>query len=465
MILRPTALFIALCLAGCVTAPPVSAPKIDVPAAYKEAPATPPDSAWKTALPAEAAARGAWWTLFDDARLNALEDQAAAASPTLALAAARVKAARSSLRGAEADRWPQLGLNLGAARTNTPPPTTSTLQATLGARYEADLFKRVEHGVSAARADAHATEASYRSVLLALQADVAQTYFALRTLDAEIAQVESTVRLREENTRLIAKRFQAGAVAELDVARSSTELSTVQAELAALRGRRARAEHALALLLGQAPAAFSQEALPLSPTATLPQVPAGLPSALLERRPDVSAAQHAMQAAAARVGVARSALFPALALTASGGFASSQLEDVFKWSSRAWLASAVLSLPVVDGGRNRAAVAGAEAQLEGAAADYRDKVLAAFADVEDSLSDLRAVHAQLGHTDASLTSARRAAALADKRYRAGEDSYLQLLDAQRDLLAIERQAVTLRGTWAAGTVALVRALGGGWQVP
>lgn len=462
MILRHTPLFIALCLAGCATAPPVATPKIDVPAAYKEAPA---DNNWKPAMPAEAAARGAWWTVFDDARLNALEDQAAAASPTLAGAAARVKAARSSLRGAEAGRWPQLGLSVGGSRTNTPPPTTSTLQATLGASYEVDLFKRVERGITAAQADADATQATYRSVLLALQADVAQTYFSLRTLDAEIAQVESSVRLREENVRLIGKRFQAGAVAELDVARSSTELSTVQAELAALRGQRARTEHALALLLGQAPATFSQDALPLSPTATLPQVPAGLPSALLERRPDVSAAQYAMQAAAARVGVARSALFPALALTANGGFASSQLEDLFKWSSRAWLASAVMSLPVIDGGRNRAAVAGAEAQLEGAAADYRDKVLAAFADVEDSLSDLRAVRDQLGHTDVSLTSARRAASLADKRYRAGEDSYLQLLDAQRDLLAIERQAVTLRGTWAANTVGLIRALGGGWQMP
>ncbi len=463
MILRHTPLFIALCLAGCATAPPVATPKIDVPAAYKEAPA---ESNWKPALPAEAAARGAWWTVFDDTRLNALEDQAAAASPTLAAAAARVKAARSSLRGAEASRWPQLGLSLGGSRTHTPStPATSTLQATLGASYEVDLFKRVERSITAAQADAQATQATYRSVLLALQADVAQTYFALRTLDAEIAQVESSVRLREENVRLIGKRFQAGAVAELDVARSSSELSTVQAELAALRGQRARTEHALALLLGQAPAAFSQDALPLSPTATLPQVPAGLPSALLERRPDVSAAQHAMQAAAARVGVARSALFPALALTANGGFASSQLEDLFKWSSRAWLASAVMSLPVIDGGRNRAAVAGAEAQLEGAAADYRDKVLAAFADVEDSLSDLRAVHNQLGHTDASLTAARRAASLADKRYKAGEDSYLQLLDAQRDLLAIERQAVSLRGTWAANTVGLIRALGGGWQTP
>ena len=160
MILRHTPLFIVLCLAGCATAPPVAPPRIGVPAAYKEAPAAGSDTTWKQALPAEAAARGAWWTVFDDARLNALEDQAAAASPTLALAAARVKAARSSLRGAEAGRWPQLGLNLGASRTNTPPPTTSTLQATLGASYEVDLFKRVENSVSAARADDKANEDS-----------------------------------------------------------------------------------------------------------------------------------------------------------------------------------------------------------------------------------------------------------------------------------------------------------------
>ncbi len=248
---------------------------------------------------------------------------------------------------------------------------------------------------------------------------------------------------------------------QVDSAR--TELATVQAETVALRGQRARVEHALALLLGEAPANFSLAASPLDASLTVPVVPPGLPSALLERRSDVAGAQLAMQAASARVGLARSALFPALTLTANGGFASSDIENLFKWNSRAWLASALLSLPIIDGGRNRAAIDGAEAQLEGAVADYRESVLGAFADVEDQLSGLRSVQDQVSYTEQAVASARRAAELADKRYRAGEDSYFQLIDTQRNLLNVERQAVKLRGQWATGTVGLIRSLGGGWD--
>jgi multidrug efflux system outer membrane protein len=340
---------------------------------------------------------------------------------------------------------------------------STVYNAGLGASYEVDLFQRVGNGVNAAKADAEQVEASYRSVLLALQADVAQTYFALRALDAEAAQLDATLALRTENVRLIGKRFQAGDVAELDVARSRTELSTLQAEVVALRGSRSRLEHSLALLLGQAPAGFNFDNQPLAMDATVPVVPPGLPSALLERRPDVTAAQRSMAAATARVGVAKSALFPALALTANGGYASTELSDLFKTNAQSWLTSLVFSLPIIDGGRNKAAIKRAEAQLEGAVADYRQSVLLAFADVEDNLSGLRSVREQVGFTDAAVSSARRAAELADKRYRAGEDSYLQLLEAQRDLLTIERQAVKLRGTWATTTVGLIRSLGGGWE--
>lgn len=466
-----TALAAALVLAGCSLAPKVPEPEIAVPIAFKQA--TPAEGSWKPAVPAEAAARGAWWAVFGDARLDALEAQAEKANPTLAVAASRVRAARATLSGAQAGRWPTLGVNAGATRARSAPATlglpdgTATsagtvYQAGLAARYEIDLFDRVGNGVAAARADAQGVEASYRSVLLALQADVAQTYFSLRTLDAELAQLDATLGLRTENNRLIERRFNAGAMAEFDVARSRTELATVQAERAALAGQRARTEHALALLLGQAPASFSLDVAPLLAAEKVPEVPAGVPSALLERRPDVTAAQRSLAAATARVGVARSAMFPALALTAEGGHASSELENLFKWSSRAWLASVIFSLPVLDGGRNKAAVEQAEAQLDGAMASYRGTVLSAFADVEDNLANLKAVREQVRHVDVALVSARRAAELADKRYRAGEDSYLQLLDTQRDLHAVEREAVRLRGGWANGTVALIRSLGGGW---
>lgn len=475
-----TPLAAALVLAGCSLTPAVPAPELGVPSAYKESqqPVLPEGAGgeWKPAVPSEAVARGEWWTSFGDARLDELEARAAQANPTLAAAAARVKAARSSLRGAQSLRSPQVSLDAGAGRSRSAPVTLgqpdgtavgpgTTLQAGLGASYELDLFRRVESTVNAARADAQSVEASYRSVLLALQSDVAQTYFALRTADAELAQIDSTMKLRDENARLIDKRFQAGDVAEIDVARSRAELATVQAEAAALRGERARLEHALALLLGEAPANFKLEPLPLDAGVQVPVVPPGLPSALLERRPDVAAAQFAMQAATARVGSTKAAMFPALALTANAGYASSELENLFKWSSRAWLVSAVFSLPIIDGGRNKAAITYAEAQLDGAVAQYRESVLQAFADVEGSLAGLRSVREQVAYTDTAVASARRAAQLADTRYRAGEDSYFQLIDAQRNLLSIERRAVQLRGLWATNTVGLIRSLGGGWQAP
>ncbi len=466
-----TPLALALLLAGCSLAPKVPEPDLAVPAAFKEASV---EGAWKPARPAEAHARGEWWTVFGDERLNALEAQAAQANPTLASAAARVKSARAALRGAQSARVPQVNLNAGASRARSAPaelglPANAAVspgtlyQAGVGIGYEIDLFNRVGNGVTAAQADVQGVEASYRSVLLALQADVAQTYYALRTVDAELGQVEATVGLRSENARLIERRFQAGDVAEFDVARSRTELSTLRAEMVALQGQRARLEHALALLLGQTPATFSLEKAPLPAQAQVPQIPAGLPSALLERRPDVTAAQRQLTAATARVGVARSALFPALTLTANGGYASTELSDLFKVDARTWLAGLLFSLPLLDGGRNRAVVQGAEAQLDGAVADYRQSVLGAFADVEDSLSNLRSVRDQVDHVDTALASARRAADLAGKRYRAGEDSYLQLLETQRDLLAVERQAVKLRGDYAGSTVGLIRSLGGGWD--
>jgi multidrug efflux system outer membrane protein len=274
--------------------------------------------------------------------------------------------------------------------------------------------------------------------------------------------LDRTLGLRQENMQLTEKRYKSGDISEFDTARARTEYNTTLAEARGLKGNRAQAEHALALLLGQAPAAFSAPPTPLTSAAAVPLVPAGLPSALLERRPDVSAAQAQMMAANARVGLARSAIFPALMLTSNGGYASYELSDLFKWDARTWLASAVLSLPIFDGGRNRAAITQAEAQFEESVANYRQSVLVAFGDVEDKLSTLSAVRGQTEALDEAVVSARRSAELADKRYRAGEDSYLTLIDTQRSLLTIERQAVQLRGAWATSTVGLIRALGGSW---
>ena len=349
MTLKFSALAAALVLAGCSLAPSVPTPDVGITPAFKEnqipeLPGT--QGTWKPAVPSDAVARGAWWTSFGDTQLDELEERAAQANPTLASAADRLPQVTAS---AGASRARQAPAEAGFA-DGTPMSAGNLARAGLGATYEVDLFRRVGNTVAATRADAGRVEADYRSVLLALQGDVAQTYFAIRTADAELAQIDSTVKLRDENARLIDKRFQAGDVAEIDVARSRTELATVQAEAAALRGDRARLEHALALLLGEAPANFRFDVAPLTDTVQVPVVPPGLPSALLERRPDVAAAQLSMQAATARVGATKAAIFPALALTANAGYASAELENLFKWDARSWLVSAVFSLPIIDGG-------------------------------------------------------------------------------------------------------------------
>lgn len=464
-----------LTLAGCSLPPNAHESRQSVPPAFKEATAPAPalPAGWKVAEPGGATERGAWWHAFRDPQLDAFEEQAARANPGLGAAAARVKAARAALQGAEAQRWPVLGLRAsasqarGAGLSSMPAvdegtPKTTAWSMGLGASYEADLFGGVESRIDAATAMAKGSQASYLSMLLILQADVAHAYFSLRTIDAEIVLLNANLGLRREIAQLVGKRFAAGDVTEVDMARSQTELALGSAEVEALFGERAKVEHALALLLGLSPAEFELAPAPLSLESPVPNVPAGLPSALLERRPDIAAAQLRLQAATAQVGAARAALFPALTLTLEGGYSSSELERLFKLGSGTWLASLVMSLPLIDGGRNGAVVQSAEAGLEGAVHEYRSTVLDAFAEVEDSLVSLKAVQEQAVHIERAALTAQRASALAEIRYRAGEDSYQQLIDAQRDLLTIQHRAIALRGQWRTATVRLIRCLGGGW---
>jgi multidrug efflux system outer membrane protein len=477
----------ALLLSACA-APAFKQPQVATPAAFKEsqtaAPSASPDAVrsaqdgttWKLAQPAESQPRGEWWKAFNDTRLDGLIAQATASNQNLTVAAARVKEARAIAGIAESDRIPQVGVGVGAQRAQLSPleagvapgsrmsPTTS-YKANLSASYEVDLFGRVSSSVAAARGDAAASEATYRSVLLSLQADVAQAYFRLRSLDAELATVNQTVRLREESVRVTGRRFALGDIGEFDLSRAKTELSTARADAIGLQRQRANFEHALAVLLGQPASNFGAASDPLEATTNLPLIPAGLPSHLLERRPDIASAQRTMEAANARIGVARSAMFPALSIGANGGGVAGTFADVFKWSSRSWLLGAALSMPLIDGGRNRSNVVRSEASLEEAVGSYRQSVLVAFAEVEDNLAGLRVLAGQGAEIEQALTSARRSADLAQKLYDAGRSGYLELLDAQRNLANVERTAVQLRGDRAVTTVALIRALGGGWDAP
>lgn len=454
-------LFAALVLAGCATTPafePTAAPA--APAAFKEL-----DGRWAAIQPAEAQPRGEWWKAFGDPLLDDLVARAERHNTSIQLAAARLAQARALVRATDADRLPQLGLAAGANRQTASPAFGTTAPGTVfnagvGASYEPDLFGRLAKASNAAALDAQSREALVQSTRLLVQSDVTQTYFGLRALDAERALVRQTVGAYRDTLHLTERRYQAGDVAELDLARVRTEVASTESQALALDQRRAALEHALAVLLGELPSALTVAEADWG--GALPQVPPGVPSTVLARRPDVAAAQRAMQAAQVRVGVAQAAWFPDVSLTASGGFASTDLGDLFKWSARSWGIGALLSLPLFDGGRREAGVQSANAQWDAAAAGYREQVLVAFRDVEDQLSALRLLADQAGAQAQAVDSASRATLLSTSRYRNGYVSQLELLDARRSELANRRLALQVRSAQYQATVGLIRALGGGW---
>jgi multidrug efflux system outer membrane protein len=453
----------ALLLAACASPAhfvPTAAPA--APAAYKEEGAR-----FVGVAPAEAQARGEWWKTFADPVLDDLVARAAAGNTDLQTAAARLAEAQALLRSAQADLLPQLGASAGVQRATIPPgqgarpgQALSVSSAGLNASWEPDLFGRIAKARDAAGLDAQSHAALLESTRLLVQSSVAQAYFGLRALDAERALVRQTVEAYRDTLSLTERRYRAGDVGELDLARMQAEVSATRSQALALDRDRALHEHALAVLLGELPSRFS---LPEADWAgALPAIPAGIPGTLLARRPDVAAAQFALQAAEARAGVARKAWFPDVVLTANGGSASTEAGDLFKWSARAWGVGALLSLPVFDGGRRDAAVHGAEAQWDQAAARYREQVLGAFRDVEDQLASLRLLSEQAGEQTEAVQAATRATVLSDSRYRNGMVSQLELLDARRSELANRRVAVQVRAAQYQATIGLIRALGGSW---
>jgi multidrug efflux system outer membrane protein len=453
-------------LAGCSLAPKFESPQVETPAQFKEL--TPAERGqWKTAQPAEAQPRGEWWKAFNDPALDQLELEAVAANQNLKVAAARVSQARALVGVANAERVPQVNAGFGPSRIKpSGAPATTTWRGLVTASYEVDLFGRISDGVNAARSDYEGIQAAFQSVQLALQADVAQTYFALRQTDEELALLRDTLKLREDSVRLLQRRFDLGEINELDLSRAKTELATARSDSIALERQRAQLEHGLAVLLGKAPAVFGLAAAPLA--TVLPVIPAGLPSSLLERRPDVAAASRGMAAANARIGVAKAAFFPVLRLTAQGGYESGELNDLFKWSSRTWalgpLFGTILTMPIIDGGRNQANLERSYAVLEESVASYRQQVLVAFSEVEDNLVNVRTLDDQGQATRDAVASASRAFTIAQARYRAGATGYLDVIDSQRSLLSVQRLETQIKGARATSTVALIRALGGGWDV-
>lgn len=445
-------LLAALVLAGCAAPPAVPDDAgLALPTAFKEG----------GAATASAQAGAAWWRAFGDPVLDDLVVRAERGNTGIQAAAARVAQARALLGAADAARLPQLGASAGASRSALPgaaPVTALSVGASLS--WELDLVGRLADSSRAAALDAAARDAALQATRLLVQADVARSYFLLRALDDEIRLVQGSVQTYRDTLRLQQRRFEAGDIPELDVARVRSEAAATEAEALALARQRAAAENALAVLIGEPASSWR---LTLVPGAvTVPAVPAGLPSTVLARRPDVQAARQALLAAQARVGVAQKAWWPTLSLTAAGGQSSPELSDLFKSGARTWGAGALLGLPLFDGGARRAGVAQAQAGFDAELARYREQLLLAFQDVEDQLAALRWLQAQATAQADAVAAAGRVTALSDSRYRNGLVSQLELLDAQRSELRNRRQALQVRAAQWQSTVALIRALGGGW---
>ena len=457
-------------ISGCAVGPDYKRPTTETPAHYKSEEL----GSWKQGEPLDRVPRGSWWEVFGDEVLNDLERRSTGANQELKAAFARVEQARATARIVSSELLPTLDANPSWNRQRYSPNqepsfgaiTATTVSVPLDLSYEVDLWGRVRRGFESARAETQASLASYYSVLLTLHADVARTYFAVRALDAEIVTVSNTVALRQEQVQLVQSRFEGGIGNELDVARAQTELATAEAEGAGLARRRAELENGLAILVGANPAEFQLAALEKSQDnlePRLPEIPAGLPAELLERRPDVSEAERQLASANAQIGVAKAAFFPVVRLTGSGGYVSADVESLFKWDSRVWSIGPSVSLPIFSGGRNQAGYRRSKFVYEEVVANYRQRILVAFQDVENSLSGIQYLAQQAVARDRALASARRAADLAEQRYKSGIVSYLEVVDANREALQAERASALLAGERNIAAVQLIKALGGGWD--
>lgn len=480
------ALLVGTLLSSCSLAPDLKMPDLNLPASFKQQPVeTEAEAAkekgnWKKGEKLENTDRGQWWKIFGDEKLNELQKQALEANQSLKAAAARVVESRATAESYTSSYLPNLSIGGNAVRAQQSgaslaafgqparslnPYSLYNAQGTLS--YELDLFGRVSDTYKSFNLDADAEEATYRSVLLALQADVAQHYYSILSLDSERQLVRETVRVREEAARIMRLRYDVGEAGEQDLTRTISELASAKADLLALDRQRNSFEHALAVLLGKLPSEFTMADSPL--VGVPPAIPAGLPSSLLERRPDIAAAQATMAAQNARIGVARSAFFPSINLTATGGYESTDLSDLFLWSTRSWslgqLAGNAITMPIFDTGRNLSRLDSAKASYDEALANYRQQVLVAFRDVEDNLSNQRMLGEQSVQQDIAAAAAARTTEVIEKRYKEGDVDFFEVVNAERDSLNAGRAAVQIRGQRFITTVNLIRALGGGWPEP
>ena len=460
------AVVLACLLAGCTVGPKYRVPAVPLTPAYKEA------DGWKAANPSDQVLRGPWWEIFGDAQLNALEEQVPGGNQNLKGLEARFREARAAIRFNRAAEFPTIStatsitsirdsanrpyLPAGAARV------TGDFVLPFDVSYELDFWGRVRRTVASAREFAQASAADLETAKLSLQAELAFDYFELRSADAQKQILDNTVESYAAALRLAQNRYQGGAAPKSDVAQAETQLETAEVQDTDVGVQRSQYEHAISILIGKPPAAFSLQAAALSPR--LSNIPVGVPADLLERRPDIAAAERRVAAASEQIGIARAGFFPTVMLSAVAGLEGTSIMNWLNWPSRLWAIGPSAVQTLFDAGRRRATSEAAMAGFDAAAADYRESALAAFQQVEDNLAALRILETEAGQQHQAVVSARESLQLFTNRYKGGVDTYLQVVTSQTAALANERNETDIQRRRMDATVLLIKALGGGWNV-
>ncbi|XLX42487.1 efflux transporter outer membrane subunit [Ectopseudomonas mendocina] len=468
-------LLLAGVLGGCALGPDYQRPELAAPAQFKQV------EGWKAAAPADVLERGNWWALYDDAELDALVERLHVSNQNLVAAEAQYRQARALVRGARASFYPTLSGSAGVTRagqgggdstirtadgvTVSGSGTSSISKSydlSLNAAWELDIWGKLRRGLEASRADFEASAADLAAVRLSLQSELVQNYLQLRILDEQKRLLDATVAAYERSLRLTENQYRAGIVPKSDVSQATSQLKSTQAQAIDLEWQRAQLEHAIAVLVGVSPAELS--IAPRDDLPALPEVPVALPSQLLERRPDVAAAERRVMAANAQIGVAEAAWFPDLTISASGGYRGSSFADWIEVPNRFWSLGPQLALSLFDGGARRAELERSEAAYDQTVAQYRQAVLDSFREVEDYLVQLRVLEQESGVQQEALDAARESLRLIENQYRAGTVDFNSVVNVQATALNNERTNLTLLGSRLTASVQLIAALGGGWDL-
>ena len=456
---------VALFSAGCLKVSPYQRPSVQVPQSFKE----PPPQGWKEAQPKDGAIRGKWWEIFGDPGLNALEEQVNVSNQNLAQAEAQYRQATAAVRVARTALYPLVVGSPSAtgseasSRISSPvaPHPTGTYDIPVSASYTYDLWGSIHRSIAASANNAQATAALVENARLLYQSELAQDYFQLHGLDGDAALLRQTVGSYREYLVLTRDRFAGGVASDSDVSQAETQLFTTQAQLVDVEVQRAQFEHAIAILIGKPPEEFSIEQAPIR--VPPPEIPVGLPSALLERRPDIAEAERQAAAANQQIGIAKAAFYPTLTFAASAGVEATNVLNWLTWPARFWTLGPQLAQILFDAGKRTAQVAQAQAGYDATAAAYRQTVLTAFQQIEDNLSALRILAAESAVLQQAVRSAERSVTVSTAQYKAGTASYLQVITVQTIALQDERSALDVQTRRMTASVLLIQALGGGWD--